>query len=134
MSELGSMWPDVQLWPPRELLAAASGSLSAAETPGLPTLLIGGGVVLLLLPRLRQAVFDTVETVLASLLLVVLIAAVVGLPFGESRRCCLASAAVCRCEPSASKALTAPRPVPPPAAARAAQPPRTSRSRAPPGR
>ena len=50
----------------------------------LPTALIGLGLVLLLLPKLRRIMWDCLETVIASLLLLVLVTAVLGLPFGES--------------------------------------------------
>ncbi len=52
--------------------------------PNLPTLLIGSGLILLLAPsRLRQNIMDVAETIIASLLLLVLIVVVLGLPFGE---------------------------------------------------
>lgn len=51
--------------------------------PTLPAVLIGSASVLLLAPRLRQTILDVLETIIASLLLVVLIVVVLGLPFGE---------------------------------------------------
>jgi hypothetical protein len=51
----------------------------------LPTALLATGIlVLLLVPKLRRIVHDILETVIASLLLLVLILVVLGLPFGES--------------------------------------------------
>lgn len=54
--------------------------------PTLPAVLIGSASVLLLAPRLRQTILDVLETIIASLLLVVLIVVVLGLPFGEHLR------------------------------------------------
>jgi hypothetical protein len=51
--------------------------------PTLPAVLIGSASVLLLAPRLRQTILDVLETIIASLFLVVLIVVVLGLPFGE---------------------------------------------------
>lgn len=51
--------------------------------PSLPSVLIGLGLILLLLPKLRRIVWDVLETVVATLLLLVLITVVLGLPFGE---------------------------------------------------
>lgn len=49
----------------------------------LPTAFIATGVLLLLVPKLRQFVLDALETVIATFLLLVLIGAVLGLPFGK---------------------------------------------------
>lgn len=43
-------------------------------------------LLMLLVPKGRKLVFDTVETVLAIALIVVLLAVVLGLPLGERRR------------------------------------------------
>lgn len=53
-----------------------------AHTP-LPTALCAIGLLLLLVPKLRRVVFDVLETVIATFLLLVLIIVVLGLPFGE---------------------------------------------------
>lgn len=50
---------------------------------GLSTAVLALVLVIVLIPKLRTLVWDAVETVLASLLLVVLVAVVLGLPFGE---------------------------------------------------
>jgi hypothetical protein len=49
----------------------------------LPTAFIATGVLLLLVPKLRLFVLDALETVIATFLLLILIGAVLGLPFGE---------------------------------------------------
>lgn len=49
----------------------------------LPTAFIATGVLLLLVPKLRHFVFNALETVIATFLLLVLIGAVLGLPFGK---------------------------------------------------
>jgi hypothetical protein len=54
--------------------------------PTLPAVLIVSASVLLLAPRLRQFILDVLETIIASLFLVVLIVVVLGLPFGEHSR------------------------------------------------
>jgi hypothetical protein len=61
----------------------------------LPTAFIATGVLLLLVPKLRQFVFDALETVIATFLLLVLIGAVLGLPFGKHHVPSLLSAAMC---------------------------------------
>lgn len=56
-----------------------------AHSP-LPTALCATGVFLLLVPKLRRIVFDVLETVIATFLLLVLIIVVLGLPFGEQKQ------------------------------------------------
>lgn len=52
-------------------------------THPLPAALLGVGLVVLMLPKLRHVVFQVLETIVASLLLAVLVVVVLGLPFGE---------------------------------------------------
>lgn len=51
---------------------------------GPTTAMLATMVVILLIPKLRKLVWDIVETILASALLLLLILMVLGLPFGES--------------------------------------------------
>lgn len=58
--------------------------LSAGELFTLPHVFLLLGLVLLLLPKLRRIVWDVLETVIASLLLLVLVVVVLGLPFAAT--------------------------------------------------
>lgn len=51
------------------------------------TAMLATALVVLVIPRLRKLVWDTVETTLASLLLVLLVLMVLGLPFGKCTSC-----------------------------------------------
>lgn len=72
-----------QWWQQQQQQMAGSWAVGTLTTP-LPWTLLAVLAVVLLVPRLRHAVLDLVETVVASFLLLVLITVVLGLPFGES--------------------------------------------------
>lgn len=73
---------------------------AAAQLPdnAITSAILATALVMLLVPRLRKLVWDTMETILASLLLVLLVLVVLGLPFGKCSVSHLPAHTQCMCD------------------------------------
>lgn len=74
------------LWQAGTLAPPDDAQMAALVSSALLALVVNVALALLL-PKGRKLVFDTVETVLAIALIIVLVGVVLGLPLGERSRC-----------------------------------------------